>query len=190
MMCSLTPVPECHDGSCLEIAPTSAQRSDEEEDMFSDSENDDDQYAFESDEETRRRVQALQRAQAEQAVTAAQRPPEPPAAFGGEPEALTTWLLRPSAGLPTSRPLDARAAVSSHTGLRLQRAHDVDSGAASTAGFAAGFLDRAAARDETTRVRRNRPGGAAAAAAADQAELQQLGAPPDGTSRQQKLQYQ
>ena len=44
------------------------------------------------------------------------------------------------------------------------------------AGFAAGFLDRAAARDET-RVRRNRPGGAAAAAAADQAELQQLGAP-------------
>ena len=42
------------------------------------------------------------------------------------------------------------------------------------AGFAAGFLDRAAARDET-RVRRNRPGGAVAAAAADHAELQQLG---------------
>ena len=55
--------------------------------MFSDSENDDDQYAFESDEETRRRVQALQRAQAEQAATAAQRPAgEQPAAFGGEPE--------------------------------------------------------------------------------------------------------
>ncbi len=53
--------------------------------MFSDSENDDDQYAFESDEETRRRVQALQRAQAEQAATAAQRPAgEQPAAFGGE----------------------------------------------------------------------------------------------------------
>ena len=39
--------------------------------MFSDSENDDDQYAFESDEETRRRVLALQRAQAEQAAHAA-----------------------------------------------------------------------------------------------------------------------
>ena len=64
-----------------------AQRSEEDEDMFSDSENDDDQYAFESDEETRRRVQALQRAQAEQAATAAQRPAgEQPAAFGGEPE--------------------------------------------------------------------------------------------------------
>ena len=51
--------------------------------MFSDSENDDDQYAFESDEETRRRVQALQRAQAEQAVHAAQRPLQP-GGFGGE----------------------------------------------------------------------------------------------------------
>ena len=51
--------------------------------MFSDSENDDDQYAFESDEETRRRVLALQRAQAEQAAHAATRPSEQPPHFGG-----------------------------------------------------------------------------------------------------------
>ncbi len=74
--------------SAINSEPTvNAQRSEEDEDMFSDSENDDDQYAFESDEETRRRVQALQRAQAEQAATAAQRPAgEQPAAFGGEIE--------------------------------------------------------------------------------------------------------